>query len=191
MFFRFLASLRPRETLFSATSIKVLLDHCLFLEQNSKGKKWCAKTRISALGYRVSRLAALLLMIICWYSGLSHREIFYPFSIPWPCKCLERSLLFWTEIPPRTCLSSNIINLFNRNCYRLKCVQGKPLFYTRSTRNSMVYHSGYLLIRNSISPSEPLHLHSRWSICLAWFLRRPSDPRRINTVDLLRHPDGT
>ena len=25
-------------------------------------------------GYRVSRLAALLLTIICWYSGLSHRK---------------------------------------------------------------------------------------------------------------------
>ena len=88
-------------------------------------------------------------------------------------------------------LPSNIKNLFHRNSYRLKCVQSEPLFYTRNTRNCMVYHSGYLLLRNSISPSEPLHLHSRWSICLAWFLRRPSDPLRVNTVGVLRHPDGS
>ena len=159
MFFRFLASLQPRKTLFSATSKGVV--RSLYLEQNSKGRKWCAKTRISALVYRVSRLAALLLTIIFWYSELSHREIFYPFSDPCPCKCLERSLLFWTEFPPRTCRSNNIIHLFNRNSYRLKCVQSEPLFYTRNTRNCVVYHSGYLLLRNSISPSEPLHLHSR------------------------------
>lgn len=81
----------------------------------------------------------------------------------------------------------------SEHSYRLKCVQSEPLFYTRNTRNCMVCHSGYLLLRNSISPSEPLHLHSRWSICLAWFLSRPSrsDPRRINTVDVLRHPDGS
>ena len=57
-------------------------------------------------------------------------------------------------------LPSNIINLFHRNSYRLKCVQSEPLFYTRNTRNCMVYHSGYLLLRNSISPSETLLLHS-------------------------------
>ena len=79
----------------------------------------------------------------------------------------------------------------SEHSYRLKCVQSEPLFYTRNTRNCMVYHSGYLLLRNSISPSEQLHLHSKWSICLAWFLRRPSDPRRINTVDVLRHSDGS
>ena len=134
---KLLASLRPQVRRYFRPHLKVLLDLYIY-NKIAKVKKWCAKTRISALVYRVSRLAALFLTIICWYSGLSHREIFYPFSIPWPCKCLEWSLLFWTETPPRTCRSSNIINLFNRNSYRLKCVQSEPLFYTRNTRNCMV-----------------------------------------------------
>ena len=102
------------------------------VEQNSKGKKWCAKTRISALVYRVSRLATLLLTIICCYSGLSHREIFCPFSIPWPCKCLERSLLFWTEIPPRTRRSSNIINPSKSEQLQAKvCLKRAPVLYEK------------------------------------------------------------
>ena len=156
MFFRFLASLRPRETLFSATSIKVLLDHCLFLEQNSKGKKWCAKTRISALGYRVSRLAALLLTIICWYSG-HFLPIFNSLAVQ-----VSGTIALVLDRNSASHLSVKQYHkpIQSEHSYRLKCVQSEPLFYTRNTRNCMVYHSGYLLLRNSISPSETLLLHS-------------------------------